>query len=181
VRGERLYALPPLLLLDLTNLPATITLARNPAVALFVERAQAVLPEFRLTAQNAPAIAAICVRLDGLPLAIELAAKRIRLLPAEAVLARLEQRLTLLTDGARDLPPRHQTLRAAIAWSYELLEPGIQTLFRRLGVFVGGCTLEAAEAVCGDKQTSRQADKQTRRSIKTYLLVSRSPCLCSTG
>ena len=137
VRGERLYAVPPLLLPDLTQLPATGALARTPAVALFVERAQAVLPHFRLTEQNAAAVAAICVRLDGLPLAIELAATRITLLPPEALLARLEQRLAVLTDGARDLPPRQQTLRAAIGWSYELLDAGEQVLFARLGVFRG--------------------------------------------
>ncbi|MFL5803685.1 MAG: ATP-binding protein [Roseiflexaceae bacterium] len=148
VRGERLYAVPPLLLPDLTQRSATIALARNPAVALFVERAQAVLPDFRLTEQNAVAVAAICVQLDGLPLAIELAARRIKLFPTEALLARLEQRLSVLTDGARDLPPRHRTLRAAIGWSYELLSTGEQRLFRRLGVFVGSWTLDAAQAVC---------------------------------
>jgi predicted ATPase/transcriptional regulator with XRE-family HTH domain len=148
VRGERLYALPPLLLPDLTRLPTTGALARTPAVALFVERAQAVAPDFKLTAQNAADVAAICVRLDGLPLAIELAAARIKLLPPEGVLARLEQRLAVLTDGPRDLPPRQQTLRAAIGWSYELLDAGEQRLFRRLGVFVDGWTLAAAEAVC---------------------------------
>src|SRR6266511_1316855 len=148
VRGEQLYAVPPLLLPDLPQRPATVSLARTPAVALFVERAQAVLPHFRLTEQNGPAVAAICVRLDGLPLAIELAATRITLLSPEGLLARLEQRLAVLTDGARDLPPRHRTLRGAIAWSYELLDAGEQTLFRRLGVFVGGCTLAAAEAAC---------------------------------
>jgi predicted ATPase/transcriptional regulator with XRE-family HTH domain len=157
VRGERLYAVPPLLLPDLTQLPATGALARTPAVALFMERAQAVLPHFTLTAQNAEAVAAICVRLDGLPLAIELAAARIRILPPEALLARLEQRLVVLTDGARDLPSRHQTLRAAIGWSYELLDAGEQKLFRRLGVFVGGCTLEAARAVC-DTADDREID-----------------------
>src|SRR5439155_17965238 len=107
-RGERLYAVPPLLLPDLTHRPASVTLARTSAVALFVERAQAVLPDFRLTEQNAAAVAAICVRLDGLPLAIELAATRIKLFPPEALQARLGQRLAVLTDGARDLPPRHR-------------------------------------------------------------------------
>jgi predicted ATPase/transcriptional regulator with XRE-family HTH domain len=148
VRGERLYAVPPLLLPDLTQIPATVVLARTPAVALFVERAQAVLPDFRLTAQNAAAVAAICVRLDGLPLAIELAAARIRLFSPEALLARLDQRLTLLTGGGRDLPARHQTIRGAIDWSYHLLDAAEQALFGRLGVFVGGCTLQAATAVC---------------------------------
>jgi len=148
VRGERLYAVPPLLLPDLTQRPASTLLARNPAMALFVERAQAVMPDFRLAEQNAAAVAGICVRLEGLPLAIELAATRIKLLHPETLLARLEQRLSLLTDGARDLPPRHRTLRAAIAWSYELLDADEQILFARLGVFVGGCTLDAAAAVC---------------------------------
>jgi predicted ATPase len=148
VRGERLYGVSPLLLPNLTQPPLIASLARTPAVALFVERAQAVMAEFRLTEQNAAAVAVICVRLDGLPLAIELAATRVKLLPPETLLARLEQRLSLLTDGARDLPPRHRTLRAAIAWSYDLLDAGEQTLFARLGVFVGGCTLAAAAAVC---------------------------------
>jgi hypothetical protein len=148
VRCERLYAVPPLLLPSLTQLPATAVLARTPAVALLLERAQAVLPHFRLTEQNAPVVAAICVQLDGLPLAIELAAARIRLLSPQTVLTRLEQRLSVLMDVARDLPPRHRTLRAAICWSYELLDTAEQRLFRRLGVFVGGWTLAAAEAVC---------------------------------
>jgi predicted ATPase/DNA-binding XRE family transcriptional regulator len=150
VRGERLYPVPPLLLPDLMRLPGPVAMARTPAVALFVERAQGVMPDFRLTARNAPAVAAICVRLDGLPLAIELAATRITRLPAEALLERLEQRLAVLSDGARDLPPRHQTLRAAIGWSYELLSADEQRLFRRLGLFVGGWTVAAAQAVCVD-------------------------------
>jgi predicted ATPase/DNA-binding XRE family transcriptional regulator len=148
VRGERLYSVPPLLLPDLTHRRSAVLLARNSAVALFVERAQAAMPDFRLTEENAAAVAGICVRLEGLPLAIELAATRIKLSHPETLLARLEQRLSLLTDGARDLPPRHRTLRAAIDWSYNLLDAGVQTLFRRLSVFMGGCTLAAAEAVC---------------------------------
>ena len=126
-------------------------LSRLPAVALFVERAQAVKHEFALTKENASAVAAICARLDGLPLAIELAAARIKLLSPSAMLARLESRLNLLTGGARDLPTRQQTLRGTVDWSYGLLNPAEQTLFRRLSVFTGGCTLEAAEAVCDTK------------------------------
>jgi predicted ATPase/DNA-binding XRE family transcriptional regulator len=148
VRGERLYPVPPLLLPDLARLPAIGAVARTPAVALFVERAQEVRPDFRLLDENAAAVAAICVRLDGLPLALELAAARIRLLPAEVLLARLEQRLAVLTEGARDLHPRQQTLRAAITWSYDLLDAAEQAIFARLAVFVGGCTLHAATALC---------------------------------
>jgi predicted ATPase/class 3 adenylate cyclase len=118
------------------------------AVALFVQRAQAAAPDFALTAATAPAVAELCRRLDGLPLAIELAAARTKLLLPPHLLERLGNRLTLLTGGARDRPPRQQTLRAALDWSYQLLDPGEQTLFARLAVFVGGCTLEAAEAVC---------------------------------
>ena len=148
VRGERLYGVPPLLLPDLTQHPAPGALARNPAVALFVERAQAVIPDFTLTEQNAPAVAAICVRLDGLPLAIELAAAQVKLFAPTALLARLRDRFALLRGGARDQPTRQQTLRNAIDWSYHLLTRAEQCLFRRLAVFVGGWTLHAAAAVC---------------------------------
>jgi predicted ATPase len=121
------------------------------AVSLFLQRASAVKPNFALTEENRIAIAEICARLDGLPLAIELAAARVKLLSPAAMRTRLEKRLQLLTGGARDLPARQQTLRGAIDWSYELLGPAEQRLFRRLSVFVGGFTLEAAEAVCDVK------------------------------
>jgi len=148
VYGEHEYPVPPLALPDLGRIADPPALAGVPAVTLLVERARAVRPDFRLTAENAAAVAEVCVRLDGLPLALELAAARIKLLPPQAILARLGSRLDLLTDGARDRPARHQTLRAALAWSYDLLSAGEQRLLRRLAVFVGGCTLEAAEAVC---------------------------------
>ncbi len=147
VTGEREYAVAPLLVPE-EGMRSTAALGQNPAVQLFVLRAQAVRAEFTLTDANAAAVAAICTRLDGLPLALELAAARVRALPPEALLTRLGQRLPLLTGGARDVPARQQTLRDAIVWSYALLEPAEQRLFRRLGVFAGGCTLELAEAVC---------------------------------
>jgi predicted ATPase/DNA-binding CsgD family transcriptional regulator len=118
------------------------------AVELFNRRAQAIQPDFDPAGQNAEVITGICQQLDGLPLAIELAAARIKLLPPRAMLARLGSRLSLLTEGPRDAPLRHQSLRAALDWSYSLLELGEQRLFRRLGLFIGGCTLNAAEAVC---------------------------------
>jgi tetratricopeptide (TPR) repeat protein len=118
-------------------------------VELFRQRALAVLPGFELTAANAVAVARICRRLDGLPLAIELAAARVKMFSPQALLDRLDRGLRLLGAGARDLPERQQTLRDAIAWSYDLLDAGEKVLFRGLAVFAGGCTLEAAEAVCG--------------------------------
>jgi predicted ATPase len=129
-------------------LPALAQLAENEAVALFVDRAMAVKPGFTIGSENAPAIAAICNRLDGLPLAIELAAARVRVLPPQRLLAELGRRLHLLTGGARDMPSRQKTLRSAIDWSHELLTGAEQQLFRRLAVFVGGGALEAIEAVC---------------------------------
>jgi predicted ATPase len=148
VRGEQEYPVPPLALPDLAHVPTVEEVASAASVELFVHRAQAVSPAFALTSGNAAAVAAICRRLDGLPLALELAAARIKLLAPTALLARLDRALPLLIGGARDLPARQQTMRQAVAWSYDLLDADVQTLFRRLSVFAGGCTLEAAEAVC---------------------------------
>jgi predicted ATPase len=123
-------------------------LTQYEAVGLFVERARAIKPDFAVTNESAPAVAEICVMLDGLPLAIELAAARIKMLPPRAMLKRLGSRLKLLTGGARDLPERQRTLRATIEWSFALLEEGEQLLFGRLAVFSGGRTLEAIDAIC---------------------------------
>ncbi len=149
LRGEHEFPVPPLALPNLTRLPTSAPLSQYAAVALFIQCAVAVKPNFAVTNENAPAVAEICIRLDGLPLAIELAAARIRLLTPQAMLTRLNRRLALLTGGPRDLPARQQTLRNAIAWSYDLLEPTEQTVFHRLAVFAGGCSLEAAEAIIG--------------------------------
>jgi predicted ATPase len=147
VRGEQEFAVPPLAVPDPKHLPDLVTLSQYEAVALFIQRAQAVKPEFHMTNANAPAVAEICVRLDGQPLAIELAAARIKVLPPQALLARLGQRLAVLTSGARDAPARQQTLRNTISWSYDLLNAEEQRLFRRLSAFSGGCTLHAIEAL----------------------------------
>lgn len=153
VRGEREFSVPPLTVPDPDHLPDIDTLAHYEAVELFVQRVGDVRPNFRLDASNAEAVARICARLDGLPLAIELAAARARMLSPNALLSRLSSRLDLLKGGARDLPTRQQTIRATIDWSHDLLDDGGRQLFRRLGVFAGGWTLDAAEAVC-----SRQGD-----------------------
>jgi predicted ATPase/Tfp pilus assembly protein PilF len=145
--GEQEYPVPPLDRPDLRQQQSVDDLAQNEAVALFVQRARALKPDFRLTESNAAVVADICVRLDGLPLAIELAAARIKLLNPQAMRARLDKRLPLLTGGARNLPERQQTLRNAIAWSYDLLHDADRALFRTLSVFVGGWTFEAAESV----------------------------------
>jgi predicted ATPase/DNA-binding CsgD family transcriptional regulator/Tfp pilus assembly protein PilF len=148
LRGEHQFVVPPLTLPDPKHLSDTRSLAHVPAVDLFTQRAQAIQSDFDVTPDNAATIAQICLRLDGLPLAIELAATRIKVLAPPALLVRLDRRLHLLTGGARDLPLRQQTLRNTLAWSYELLTEEEQRLFRRLAVFVGGCTLEALEAIC---------------------------------
>ena len=148
IRGEREFPLLPLPLPAADHLPGVGELAEVPAIALFIERAEASRPDFTLMPENAAAVAAICQRLDGLPLAIELAAARIKALSPTALLARLEHRLPLLTGG-RDLPARQRTMRDAIAWSNDLLTPEAQGLFRQLAVFAGGFTLTAAESVAG--------------------------------
>jgi predicted ATPase len=139
-------------------LPAPEVLAGNAAVALFVARAQAVKADFALSAANAAAVAEVCVRLDGLPLAIELAAARSKVFAPGALAARLERRLPLLVGGPRDLPERQRTLRAALAWSHDLLTVAEQVLFRRLAVFVGGATMEGLLAVCAGEAPAEEGD-----------------------
>ncbi|MGI8771490.1 MAG: tetratricopeptide repeat protein, partial [Acidobacteriaceae bacterium] len=146
--GEREFPVPTLGVPDLQPMLPLEALVRYPSVSLFRKRARAVKPDFEITEENSTAVATICVQLDGLPLAIELAAARIKLLSPSAMQVRLGSRLHLLTGGARDLPARQQTLRGAMDWSYDLLNTAEQRLFRRLSLFVGGCTLEAVEAVC---------------------------------
>jgi predicted ATPase len=146
--GEYEFPVPPLSLPDPDSLPPLEYLTEYEAIRLFVERARAVRPDFSLTEENGPAVVEICERLDGLPLAIELAAARIKLLPPRVLLDRLGNRLKILTGGARNLPERQRTLRNAIEWSYGLLDEGEKMLFGRLGVFSSGATLEAMEAVC---------------------------------
>jgi predicted ATPase/class 3 adenylate cyclase len=177
--GEHEFPVLPLALPDQLRLPALDVLSQYDAVALFIARARAVRPNFHITDTNAPAVAEICHRLDGLPLAIELAAARTKLFAPQALLARLGQAqdapLALLTSGARDVPARHQTLRAAIGWSYQLLDCPEQALFRQLGVFVDGCTPAAAVAVLGadggDEHTMLErlaslADKSLLRQVE---------------
>ncbi len=148
VRAEQEFPVLPLALPNLSNLSEPESVSQYAAVALFLQRARSYRPDFQLTAANTSTIAAICVHLDGLPLALELAAARLKLLSPQALLSRLSHRLQVLTQGPRDVHTRQQTLRNTIQWSYDLLNTQEQRLFRRLAVFVGGCTLEAVEAVC---------------------------------
>jgi len=152
--GEVTYRVPSLGLPDIKDLPSVESLSQYEAVKLFIDRAAAAIPDFKVTNENAPALAQICYRLDGIPLAIELAAAKIRVLGVEQISKRLDDRFKLLTGGSRTAMERHQTLRAAVDWSYNLLLPEEQILFRRLAVFLGGWTLEAAESICGDESGS---------------------------
>jgi predicted ATPase/class 3 adenylate cyclase len=173
--GEQELAVPPMSLPE-TGKPSTPEhLMRYEAVALFVQRGMAVDPGFRVTEANAPAVAELCLRLDGLPLAIELAASRVKLLSPEAILERLERRLELLTGGPVDLPARQRTLREAIGWSHDLLDEPERALFRRLSVFAGGWTIEAADAV-GNPGTEPGRDVlEVLGSLVDKSLVTRVP------
>ncbi len=151
VRAEYEFVVPPLALPDPSSLSEQEAFSHFASVTLFLQRVRTVKPDFQLTAANAHAIAEICVRLDGVPLAIELAAARMKLFTPQELLARLSHGLQILTSGARDAPLRHQTLRNTIAWSYDLLKAEEQQLFWRLSVFVGGCTLEAVETICAER------------------------------
>jgi len=174
VYGEQEFPVPPLALPQHEEMQSIEALAANPSVRLFTQRAAAMKPDFQLTRENAPAVAEICSRLDGLPLAIELAAARVKMLPLSGILTRLQSRLQFLTAGPLDLPERQQTLRNAIHWSYGLLNDAEQKLLRRLSVFWGGWTLESAEAVCNTKEdigidifdlTSSLVDKSLVQSL----------------
>ena len=163
LRGEQEFLLSPLALPEQLQVE---NLLQSPAIALFVQRAQSAHLEFQLTPQNAAAVVEICARLDGLPLALELAAARIKLLPPQAMLAQLrDSPLQLLTAGARDLPTRQQTLRSAIQWGYDLLEEAEQRVFRWAAVFVGGSTLQAAQAVIGPPATLDRLDSLVSKSL----------------
>jgi predicted ATPase/class 3 adenylate cyclase len=152
VRGEEEYPVPPLCIPDAAHLPAVAELSQYEGVLLFIERARTARPDFEVTAATAPAIAEVVSRLDGLPLAIELAAAKSRILSPDAILGRLGSRLAFLRGGARDLPARQQTLREAIDWSYKLLAAADQARLRRLGIFVGGFTIAAAEELLGQDE-----------------------------
>lgn len=176
LQGEQVYPVPPLALASPQHLPPLDVLRHIPAVSLFVARVQAVKPSFALTPDNAPAVAEICAHLDGLPLAIELAATRAAILPVQALLRRLRddhagQPLQLLSGGARDLPERQRALRSTIAWSYELLPEAERALFRRLGVFRGGWSLESAAAVDGDASPLDTFDRLSAVAEQSLIVV----------
>ena len=171
ISGEQVVPLPPMALPDMSRHLSMDELEGTESVALFASRARAADPAFALTEANAASVAAICRRLDGLPLAIELAASRTPVLTPQAILARLDRRFALLDRASRDQPPRLRSLRDAIAWSHDLLSPGDQAVFRRLAVFAGGCTLEAAEALCGGRDLDVFA---SITSLMSHSLLGRS-------
>ena len=182
IRGEHVYPVPPLGLPENGDRHQTAaTIAQYEAVRLFTDRAQAANPNFDVTEDNAPDVVHICHRLDGLPLALELAAARLRMMTPAAIVAQLENRLKAIRGGARDLPERQQTIQGAIDWSYDLLSDEEKDVFARLGIFAGGWSLEAAEAVCGgevdvytvmesllDKSLIRQSAPLARRTALQY-------------
>ncbi|MEX0629564.1 MAG: adenylate/guanylate cyclase domain-containing protein [Chloroflexota bacterium] len=175
VYGEREYPVPPMGLPDPRHLPELEQFTQFESVALFIERAVAVRPDFRVDNANAPAVAEVCVRLDGLPLAIELAAARVRVLTPQAILDRLSDRLGLLSGGARDLPERQQTLRGAIAWSHDLLEDDDKRAFARLSVFAGGANLDQIEEVCFEAPDRHLALDVASSLVDKSLLREESP------
>jgi predicted ATPase/transcriptional regulator with XRE-family HTH domain len=188
VSGEREFPVAPLEAPDPAQPSPVKTLASNPAVALFVDRATLVRPDFVLTDENAAAVAAICTRLEGLPLAVELAAARIKALPPRIIRERLSDAATggslrLLTGGGLDRPERQQSLQATIAWSHDLLSPTDQALFRRLAVFAGGCTLESAEVICAQADEGRSSDPVPALDVLDGLvsLVDQSLLIQATG
>jgi predicted ATPase/transcriptional regulator with XRE-family HTH domain len=171
LRGEHAFPVQPLPVPERGQVVDPDAAALWPAVVLFVERAQAVQPAFRLTLDNVDAVVSICSRLDGLPLALELAAARVTILPPPALLERLEHRLPLLTGGPRDAPERHQALRDAIAWSYDLLSASEQRLFRRLSAFAGGWTLLLAQEVCADSAADAESVVADLMALVEHSLV----------
>lgn len=170
IGGETVWQVFPLSLPDLRRPPTLERLSESEAGQLFIERAQAVQPDFRVTTTTAEAIAKVCHQLDGIPLAIELAATRVKVLTVPQIAARLDDRFRLLTGGSRTALPRHQTLQAAIDWSYDLLTEPEQQLFRRLAVFAGGFTLEAAEKLAGDKSSQDTSMPETILDLLSYLI-----------
>jgi predicted ATPase/class 3 adenylate cyclase len=174
IAGEQEFPVPPLEVLDPRNLPTLEVLAQSDAVRLFIERARAVRPDFRVTPENAAAVAEICNRLDGLPLAIELAAARVKVLTPQAMLPRLREGLDMLASTGRDLPERQRTLRGAISWSWDLLNPAETRLFSRLAVFVGGAMLAQIEEICGPVKELRGDVLDVLSSLVEHSLVRQS-------
>ena len=177
ISGETTWRVPSMSLPDLEHLPDLESLTQYEAVRLFIDRARSVSPRFEVTNENAPSVAQVCHRLDGIPLAIELAAVRVRMLSAEQINERVEDRFRLLTGGSRSALPRQQTLRALVDWSYDLLSESEQVLFSRLSVFAGGFTLDAAEAVCadGDVETDDVLDLLSGLVDKSLVTTERVP------